>query len=225
MITDSPFGIIETSNEENEEINLDENIEDDEDEIMTEEPVEPKPKVKFAQTDIFKSRDTPLKKTENEEKLIEPKIKTIQGTPEPQEIKYELDDLKTMKNAQLKQICKDKKIKNFSKLSKPDLCNLILGKPVKLKTQEIPVKKENKIKNVKTLKKESNTVSKIKVNNIVKKELEKYENERLLKKQEKKNKLLLEKKLKEEEQEEKMNKKIINKMPLDTRPKEIWEFF
>ena len=222
---DSPFGIIETSNEENEEINLDENIEDDEDEIMTEEPVEPKPKVKFAQTDIFKSRETPLKKTENEEKLIEPKIKTIQGTPEPQEIKYELDDLKTMKNAQLKQICKDKKIKNFSKLSKPDLCNLILGKPVKLKTQEIPVKKENKIKNVKTLKKETDTISKKQINNIVKKELEKYENERLLKKQEKKNKLLLEKKLKEEEQEEKMNKKIINKMPLDTRPKEIWEFF
>lgn len=222
---DSPFGIIETSNEENEEINLDENIEDDEDEIMTEEPVEPKPKVKFAQTDIFKSRETPLKKTENEEKLIEPKIKTIQGTPEPQEIKYELDDLKTMKNAQLKQICKDKKIKNFSKLSKPDLCNLILGKPVKLKTQEIPVKKENKIKNVKTLKKETDTISKKQINNIVKKELEKYENERLLKKQEKKNKLLLEKKLKEEEQEEKMNKKIINKMPLDTRPKEIWQFF
>jgi hypothetical protein len=224
---DSPFGIIETSNEENEEINLDENIEDEEEDIMTEEPVEPKPKVKFSQTDIFKSRDTPLKKTENEEKLIEPKIKTIQGTPEPEEIKYELDDLKTMKNAELKQICKDKKIKNFSKLSKPDLCNLILGKPFKLKSKEIPikVKKENKIKNVKTLKKESNTVSKIQVNNIVKKELEKYENERLLKKQEKKNKLLLEKKLKEEEQEEKMNKKIINKMPLDTRPKEIWEFF
>mgnify|MGYP003109478830 CR=1 FL=1 len=224
---DSPFGIIETSNEENEENILDENMEDEEDEIMTEEPVEPKPKVKFSQTDIFKSRDTPLKKTENEEKLIEPKIKTIQGTPEPEEIKYELDDLKTMKNAELKQICKDKKIKNFSKLSKPDLCNLILGKPVKLKSKEIPikVKKENKIKNVKTLKKESNTISKIQVNNIVKKELEKYENERLLKKQEKKNKLLLEKKLKEEEQEEKMNKKIINKMPLDTRPKEIWEFF
>jgi len=223
---DSPFGVIEIQQEKIENENILENEDFDE----TDEPeeiIEEKPKKKFSQTEVFKSSETPIKKVEFEENLNNPKIQKINGSPEADEIKYELDDLKTMKNAQLKQICKDKKIKNFSKLSKPDLINIILGKPVTLKTKEIPVriKKENKIKNVKTLKKESNTISKTQVNNIVKKELEKYENERLLKKQEKKEKLLLEKKLKEEEEEKKINQKIINKIPQSYKPKQLWEFF
>jgi len=223
---DSPFGVIEIQQEKIENENILENEDFDE----TDEPeeiIEEKPKKKFSQTEVFKSSETPIKKVEFEENLNNPKIQKINGSPEADEIKYELDDLKTMKNAQLKQICKDKKIKNFSKLSKPDLINIILGKPLSLKTKEIPVriKKENKIKNVKTLKKESNTISKTQVNNIVKKELEKYENERLLKKQEKKEKLLLEKKLKEEEEEKKINQKIINKIPESYKPKQLWEFF
>ena len=132
-----------------------------------------------------------------------------------------------MKNNQLKQICKDKKIKNFSKLSKPDLINIILGKPISFKIKEIPVniKKTNKITNIKTLKKESNNISKIQVNNIIKKELEKYDNEKLLIKQQKKEKLLLEKKMKEDEEEKKINQKIINKIPESYKPKQLWEFF
>jgi hypothetical protein len=223
---DSPFGIIEETPQEN----INENIIENEELEELEEPaeiIEEKIKKRFSQTEVFKTCTTPLENDKKVEILEKPIIKTIQGTPEPEEIKYELEDLKTMKNAQLKQICKDKKIKNFSKLSKPDLCNLILGKPISVKKQEIPVrvKKENKIKNVKSLKKETDTISRKQVNNIVKKELEKYENERQLKKKEKKEKLLLEKKLKEEEQEKKQNEKIIKKMPVNTRPRELWEFF
>tara|TARA_R110002096_G_scaffold88379_1_gene202332 strand:- start:1422 stop:2102 length:681 start_codon:yes stop_codon:yes gene_type:complete len=225
---DSPFGIIEIQKEE-EKIE-DENILENDVLDETEEPdniIEQTPKKKFSQTEVFKSSQMPIKKVENDENSNNPLIQKINGSPEQLQIEYELDDLKTMKNNQLKQICKDKKIKNFSKLSKPDLINIILGKPISFKIKEIPVniKKTNKITNIKTLKKESNNISKIQVNNIIKKELEKYDNEKLLIKQQKKEKLLLEKKMKEDEEEKKINQKIINKIPESYKPKQLWEFF
>ena len=104
-IQDSPFGFIEPNPQENINENIIENEELEEDDEPA-EIIEEKIKKRFSQTEIFKTCATPLENDKKVEILEKPIIKTIQGTPEPEEIKYELEDLKTMKNAQLKQICK-----------------------------------------------------------------------------------------------------------------------